>query len=85
MVESQWARRSKTAKCKMRWDPWVPTDLGIWGCPNNWGALWGVPIIRIVIFWGLYGGPLFEGNYHIKAVGFWVLGFLFGVQTAGDT
>ena len=24
----------------------------------------GVPIIRAIIFWGLYWGPLILGNYH---------------------
>ena len=42
----------------------------------------GVPIIRILIVWGLYLGPLILGNYHIikwevEAVGcsVWALGF----------
>ena len=26
----------------------------------------GVPIIRIIVFWGLYWGPLILGNYHIE-------------------
>ena len=25
----------------------------------------GVPIIRTIVFWGLYWGPLILGNYHI--------------------
>ena len=28
------------------------------GFPKIWGTLLGVPIIRIIIFWGLYWGPL---------------------------
>ena len=25
----------------------------------------GVPIIRTIVFWGLYWGPLILGNYHL--------------------
>ena len=25
----------------------------------------GVPIIKIIVYWGLYWGPLILGNYHI--------------------
>ena len=31
------------------------------------GTFLGVPIIRIIIYWGLYWGPLILGNYHIGA------------------
>ena len=34
----------------------------IWGVPIIRGTFLGVPIIRIIVFWGLYGGP---GNYHL--------------------
>ena len=37
------------------------------GVSPNWGSLtWGlgVPIIRIMVFWGLYWGPPILGNYH---------------------
>ena len=27
------------------------------------GTLLGVPIIRTIVFWGLYWGPLVLGNY----------------------
>ena len=30
------------------------------------GTFLGVPIIRIIEFWGLYWGPLILGNYHIE-------------------
>ena len=30
---------------------------------NSW-YLFGVPIIRTIVFWGLYWGPLILGNYH---------------------
>ena len=29
------------------------------------GTLLGVPIIRTIVFWGLYWGPLILGNYHL--------------------
>ena len=29
------------------------------------GTFLGVPIIRTIIFWGLYWGPPVLGNYHI--------------------
>ena len=29
------------------------------------GTILGVPIIRIVVFWGLYWGPPILGNYYI--------------------
>ena len=28
----------------------------------------GVPIIRTIVFWGLYWGPLILGNYHFLPV-----------------
>ena len=33
--------------------------------PKIRGTLLGVPIIRTIVFWGLYWGPLILGNYHI--------------------
>ena len=36
----------------------------------------GVPVINIIVFWGLYWGPPIWGNYHI---GFIVLGVGFRV------
>ena len=38
---------------------------------------WGVPIIRTIVYWGLYWGPLILGNYHI-GLRFW--GFEFRVS-----
>ena len=29
-----------------------------------------VPIIRTIVFWGLYWGPLILGNYHLRFRGF---------------
>ena len=34
------------------------------GVSQNYGYLFGVPIIRIIVYWGLYWGPLILGNYH---------------------
>ena len=37
-----------------------------WGFPKIRGTILGVPIIRIIVFWGLYWGPLVLGNYHLS-------------------
>ena len=39
--------------------------LIIWGFPIIRGTLLGLPILRIIVFWGLYWGPLILGNYHM--------------------
>ena len=31
------------------------------------GTFWGVLIVRILVFGGLFGGPPILGNYHIPA------------------
>ena len=36
--------------------------------PKLGGTIIGVHIIRTIVFWGLYWGPLILGNYHM--VGF---------------
>ena len=36
-----------------------------WEFPKIRGPFLGVPIIRIIVFWGLYWGPLILGNYQI--------------------
>ena len=35
------------------------------GVSQNWGYYSKVPIITIIVFWGLYWGPLVLGNYYI--------------------
>ena len=40
----------------------------IWGCPKIRGTFLGVPIIRIIVFWGLYWGPLILGNYQLPHI-----------------
>ena len=37
----------------------------MWGFPKIRGTFLGVPIIRIIVFWGLYWGSLILGNYHV--------------------
>ena len=37
----------------------------IWGFPKIRGIILGVPIIRIIIYWGLYWGPPTLGKYHL--------------------
>ena len=34
------------------------------GFPKIRSTFLGVPIIRTIIFWGIYWGPLILGNYH---------------------
>ena len=41
--------------------------------PKIRGTFLGVPIIRSIVFWGLYGGSLILGNYQI---GFMVQGLI---------
>ena len=37
----------------------------IWGFPKIRCTFLGVPVIRTIVFWGLYWGPPILGNYHI--------------------
>ena len=37
----------------------------MWEFPKIKGTFLGVPIIRTIVFWGLYWGPFILGNYHI--------------------
>ena len=41
---------------------------GLWGLgfPKIRGTLLEVPIIRIIVFGGLYWGPLILGNYQMR-------------------
>ena len=34
------------------------------GFPKIWGTLLGVPIVRTIVYWGLYWGSLILGNGH---------------------
>ena len=40
----------------------------IWGFPKIRGTILGIPIIRTVIFGGLYWGSLILGKYHIHSL-----------------
>ena len=35
----------------------------VWGFPKIRGTVLGVPIIRTIVLWSLYWGPLILGNY----------------------
>ena len=41
------------------------------------GTILGVPIIRIIVFGGLYWGPLILGNYRLRSG----KSFAFGLQS----
>ena len=41
---------------------------GMWGFPRIMGTFLVVPIIRIMVYWGLYWGPSILGNYHVKTM-----------------
>ena len=43
--------------------------VSIWGFPKIRCIFLEVPIIRTVLFWGLYWGTLILGNYHINLIG----------------
>ena len=51
---------------------WQPQDgplargFEIWGFPKIRATFLGVPIIRIIVYWGLYWGLLILGNYHLR-------------------
>ena len=48
----------------------------MWVAPKIRGTFLGVPIIRTIVFWGLYWGPLSLGNYHVEfRAWFKLLGF----------
>ena len=32
--------------------------VGLWGFPKIRGTILGVPVMRIIIYWGIYRGPL---------------------------
>ena len=40
-------------------------ETTIWGFPKIMGTSLGVPIIRIIVYWALFWGPLILGNYHL--------------------
>ena len=52
------------------WGPggstWKLHSSFIWVVPKIRGTILGVPITRIIVFWGLYWGPPILGNYHMS-------------------
>ena len=48
----------------------VPRDCELvqFGGFPKLGYFFGIPIIRILVFWGLYWGPLILGNYHVHVL-----------------
>ena len=40
----------------------------IWSFPKIRGTILGVPVKRIIVFWGLYWGSLILGKYHLPWV-----------------
>ena len=63
-----------------------------WGFPKIKGTLLGVPVLRIIVFWGLYWGPLILRNYHIAVTQGYIqrcrdyigLTLLFGVRRGSE-
>ena len=57
--------------CEIK-DTWNSSDYhvkAIWGFPKIRGTILGVPIIKSIVFGGLYWGPLILGNYHMLRTG----------------
>ena len=44
----------------------------IGGFPQIRGTILGVPIIRTIVYWGLYWGPPILGNYQFKSEVNWI-------------
>ena len=36
--------------------------------PKTRGTILRVPVVRSLIYWGLYWGPIIQGNYHMWVV-----------------
>ena len=49
--------------------------------PKIRGTFLGVPIIRIILFWGLYWGPPILGNCHIRNKGIHHIGAFQGSRS----
>ena len=44
---------------------WIKKTWFKWGFPKIRGTFLGVPIIRTIVYWDLYWGPLILGSYQI--------------------
>ena len=51
--------------CVARAGCYISCGVGIWEFPKIRGTFLGVPIIRIIIYWGLYWGPLILGHHYL--------------------
>ena len=62
-------RGSLKCDAPRRYLPDLQKDTGhpTWEFPKIRGTFLGVPIIRTIVFWGLYWGPLILGNYHMNS------------------
>ena len=47
------------------------SDVDMWVFPKIKGTFLGVPIMRTVVYWGLYWGTLILRNYHVGFKGLW--------------
>ena len=69
MLPSQFVGAPKEEHTAAKLRPESRSFFGImWGVSKLRGTLLGVPIIRIIVYWGLYWGPLIQGNYHVGVV-----------------
>ena len=55
-------RNRNTPSCDLNCQPVEPPYRGF---PKLGAPFWGIPIIRTIIYWGLYWGPPILGNYHM--------------------
>ena len=55
------AAAAQEAAQEMRCDPSRYLCFLEWGFPKIRGTILGVPIIRTIVYWGLYWGPLLLG------------------------
>ena len=51
-----------------KWRVGLPFRFAVWGFSKIKGTIVGVPIIRTIVFWGLYWSPLNLGNYRVSGV-----------------
>ena len=50
--------------------------IEIWGVPKIRGTFLGVPVLRIIVYWGLCWG----GDYHLQQCRIWLSGVGFGLR-----
>ena len=64
-------RRDGAKWCRTGLSGWSKVCRNRWGFPKIRGTILGVPILRIIVFGGLYWGPLILGNYQIQLLKGW--------------